>query len=176
MTSRKNNTPMTDFSSLVDGIKPLKQDKRHFRQDVKPKTEFVPKERQVQAENFFSDSYQPLLPVEGPMRWKREDCDSLELKRLRRGDYVPDLLLDLHGLRQTEAKLEISALLHACVKQSVQCCSVMHGFGTGTLKQQLPMWLAQHPQVIAFHQAPKEWGGKAAILVLVDIGDQPHRR
>ncbi|MDX2125733.1 MAG: endonuclease SmrB, partial [Aeromonas hydrophila] len=27
----------------------------------------------------------------------------------------------------------------------------------------------QHPNVQAFHQAPREWGGDSAILVLLDI-------
>jgi len=29
---------------------------------------------------------------------------------------------------------------------------------------------------MAFHKAPKEWGGDAALLVLIDIGDVPYRR
>ncbi|MGK3295951.1 Smr/MutS family protein, partial [Escherichia coli] len=37
------------------------------------------------------------------------------------------------------------------------------------LKQQTPLWLAQHPHVMAFHQAPKEYGGDAALLVLIEV-------
>ena len=92
-----------------------------------------------------------------------------ELKKLRRGDYVPDLMLDLHGLTQQEAKLELAALLEACRRQHVRCACVMHGHGKHILKQRIPMWLAQHPLVQAFHQAPKLWGGDAALLVLVRI-------
>ncbi|MFG0457542.1 endonuclease SmrB [Shewanella mangrovisoli] len=167
---------MAMFSALIEGVKPIAQDKRHFRTPLKTKQEIELKEQQLHADSYFSDTYQPLLPVQGPMRWLDEGVDSLELKRLRRGDYQPDLLLDLHGYRQSEAKLELAALIQACVKQQSQCCCVMHGYGTGILKQQVPMWLVQHPKVKAFHQAPKEWGGDAALLVLIDIGDQPHRR
>lgn len=165
-----------EFLQLIDGIKPLNQDKIHFRPAAKEKRLLEEKQQQQDVGSFFSDTYQPLLPTEGAMRWRREDVESRELKLLRRGDYQPDLLLDLHGLRQSEAKLEIAALIQACVKQNIQCCCVMHGHGLGILKQQTPMWLAQHPQVKAFHQASKEWGGDAALLVLVDIGDEPHRR
>ncbi|BDM63868.1 UPF0115 protein [Shewanella sp. NFH-SH190041] len=164
------------FAELVGDIKPLQQDRRHFGTPLKTKVEMVEKAVQVESDSYFSDTYQPLLPSDGPMRWLRADINSLELKRLRRGDYVPDLLLDLHGYRQSEAKLEIAALLHACIKQHSQCCCIMHGYGTGILKQQVPMWLAQHPQVKAFHQASREWGSDAALLVLVDIGEHPHRR
>lgn len=174
--SEKKITDFESFSDLVSGIKPLKQQKHHFREKVKAKVQTEVSVKQLHASNFFSDTYQPLLPSDGPMRWVNDNTDKLELKRLRRGDYVPDLLLDLHGLRQAEAKDEIAALIAACEKQNIQCCSVMHGYGTGILKQQIPMWLAQHPKVKAFHQAPKEWGGDAALLVLIDLGDQPHRR
>lgn len=161
------------FSTLIQGIKPLKQDKRHFTASPKNKAKLVQAEQKLHADSYFSDTYQPLMPTEGPMRWVRDDVDSFELKRLRRGDYSPDLLLDLHGLRQSEAKLELVALIQAAIKQHSACCSVMHGHGSGILKQQLPLWLAQHPQVKAFHQAPKEWGGTAALLVLIEIEEAP---
>ncbi|SQH76182.1 conserved hypothetical protein [Shewanella benthica] len=164
------------FSSMTKGIKPFTQDKRHFRAEPKDKKVIEETIQQLHADSYFSDTYQPHLPSEGPMRWSRDDIDSFELKRLRRGDYQPDLLLDLHGMRQSEAKLELAALIQACIKQQSHCCCVMHGHGTGILKQNIPMWLAQHPHVKAFHKAPKEWGGDAALLVLIDIGDQPYRR
>ena len=55
----------------------------------------------------------------------------------------------------------------AAVSMSGAC--VMHGHGKHILKQQTPLWLAQHPHVMAFHQAPKEYGGDAALLVLIEV-------
>lgn len=175
--NKKKKTPNdTLFSTLTKGIKPFKQNKHHFGTPQKDKQQLAEKEQQLDADSYFSDTYQPNLPSEGPMRWSRDDVDSFEIKRLRRGDYQPDLLLDLHGMRQSEAKLELAALIRACIKQQSNCCCIMHGHGTGILKQHIPMWLAQHPHVMAFHRAPKEWGSDAALLVLIDIGEQPHRR
>lgn len=51
----------------------------------------------------------------------------------------------------------------------------MHGHGKHVLKQQTPLWLAQHPDVIAFYQAPKEWGGTAALLLLIEIDETAWR-
>ncbi|HBY5609928.1 TPA: endonuclease SmrB, partial [Klebsiella pneumoniae] len=34
---------------------------------------------------------------------------------------------------------------------------------------QTPLWLAQHPHIMAFHQAPKEYGGDAALLILIEV-------
>ena len=48
----------------------------------------------------------------------------------------------------------------------------MHGIGKYILKQKAPMWLAQHPDVMAFHQAPLEFGGAGALLVLIDIPER----
>ncbi|MGO3798867.1 MAG: Smr/MutS family protein, partial [Vibrio casei] len=30
-----------------------------------------------------------------------------------------------------------------------------------------PLWLAQHPDVMAYHQAPLEFGGNGALLILL---------
>ena len=30
----------------------------------------------------------------------------------------------------------------------------------------------QHPDVVAFHQAPLEWGGKGAVVLMVNIGEE----
>ena len=171
MTDRPTDSDLTAFLEAVSGVKPIKQDKIQLKPRAsKPKTPKVDIQRnQAQAEFFFSDQFQAHFPDEGPLRWRREDVDSHRLKQLRRGDFQPALLLDLHGLTRENAKREIAALLLAARKQQAECVSIMHGFGTHTLKQAVPNWLVQHPLVQALHQAPHEWGGKAAILVLLDI-------
>src|SRR5471030_1448881 len=113
-----------------------------------------------------------LLQEEGAVRHLRPDVSHFELKKLRRGDYSPELFLDLHGLTQREAKQELGALIAACRREHVHCACVMHGHGKHILKQQTPLWLAQHPDVLAFHQAPKVLGGTAALLVLIELDDK----
>ncbi|OCG46216.1 hypothetical protein A9G35_05745 [Gilliamella sp. Choc5-1] len=122
----------------------------------------------INAEFYFSDDYQPLLQ-EDPICYSRENADSYEVKKLRRGFYEPEFFLDLHGLIQQEAKKEIAALIAACLRERTHCACIMYGHGKNILKKQTPMWLAQHPHVICFHQAPKEFGGNAALLILFDI-------
>lgn len=129
------------------------------------RTENTP-ERQQQAEFFFSDTFRAHFP-EGPVRYCVEGESSHVLKQLRRGDFPPELFLDLHGMTQAEAKRELGALLHACTKQHIECCAVMSGHGKGVLKENLPHWLVQHPAVRAFHQAPAAHGGNAALLILI---------
>ncbi|MDW6591350.1 endonuclease SmrB [Escherichia coli] len=107
--------------------------------------------------------------IKGPVKYVRPDVSHFEAKKLRRGDYSPELFLDLHGLTQLQAKQELGALIAACRREHVFCACVMHGHGKHILKQQTPLWLAQHPHVMAFHQAPKEYGGDAALLVLIEV-------
>lgn len=160
----------TLFRTSVAGASQLHQD-TYVHRPVRHKTGTLPARRilqeQVDASFYFSDEFQPLLENDGPMRYVRPGASHYELKKLRRGDYSPELFLDLHGLTQLEAKQELGALLAACQREHVYCACVMHGHGKHILKQQTPLWLAQHPDVLAFHQAPKEFGGDAALLVLV---------
>lgn len=158
------------FRSSVTGATRLRQDTLRHQPPRRKLSELPPKralQEQVDASFYFSDEFQPQLAAEGPTRYLRPGANPYELKKLRRGDYSPELFLDLHGLTQLEAKQELGALLAACRREHVYCACVMHGHGKHILKQQTPLWLAQHPDVLAFHQAPREFGGDAALLVLV---------
>lgn len=175
----KNTPPLSKgelqlFRASVAGIKPLQQD-TVVPPKPKIKTRQITPQRlrqeQVNASFYFSDEFQPQLNDEGPTRYARPGYNHVELKKLRRGDYLPDLFLDLHGLTQLQAKQELGALIATCKREHVHCACVMHGHGKHILKQQTPLWLAQHPDVLAFHQAPKEWGGNAALLVLVELAE-----
>ncbi len=149
------------FRQLMTGTRQIKQDTIVHRPQRKKIAEVPPKRLlQEQADNshYFSDEFQPLLNTEGSVKYVRSDVSHFELKKL-----------DLHGLTQQQAKQELGALIAACRREHVFCACVMHGHGKHILKQQTPLWLAQHPHIMAFHQAPKEYGGDAALLVLIEV-------
>ena len=124
-------------------------------------------ERRRKAYFAFSDAYEAHFPASGPLKYVRDNAHANKLKQLRRGDYAPELILDLHGLARESAKHEIAALLYEAKQQHYECVCIVHGIGAGVLRQQVPNWLVQHPDVIAFHQATLEWGGNGALLVLI---------
>ncbi|WP_210725510.1 endonuclease SmrB [Candidatus Colwellia aromaticivorans] len=165
------------FKEAIGKIKPLKVDTIHFAKKVsKPKTHAQPKNsKKAFAQFHFSDEFEPHLNKQGPMKYVRADVNSFEAKNLRRGFYSPDLILDLHGLDQHQAKQEIAALLYACQKEHAQCICIIHGLGSRILKNKVPHWLVQHPDVMAFHQATLEWGGNGALLALVELKDKFNR-
>ena len=166
------------FREAIKGTKKIKQDTFIPSQSPRKKiNELREIQEQKDTEFFFSDEYEPLLKEENEkVRYLRENVDPYILKQLRRGDFQPELFLDLHGLTKEKAKKELAALILACEREHVYCASIMTGFGTRTLKDQIPRWLVQHPKVLALHQAPREWGGDAAILILVEQQETLERR
>jgi len=166
------------FSDAVAKVKPLVIDTIH---PVKTSSKLNPSRKNKKnnilqnkalAQFNFSDEFEPNLNQQGPMKYLRDGVDSFEVKNLRRGYYRPDLILDLHGLDQNQAKKELAALLHACQKEHAQCICIVHGIGSYVLKNKVPHWLVQHPDVMAFHQAPLEWGGDGALLALIELKDK----
>lgn len=162
------------FRDAVKGIKKLKQDTINptRRQTGQISTQKLTHSIVRDHIFYFSDEFEPLLTENGPTQYARAGVSKFEIKRLRRGVYVPDMFLDLHGLTQIEAKRELGALIAACIKEHICCACVMHGIGKHILKKKTPMWLAQHPNILAFHQAPLEFGGNGALLVLIEISER----
>ena len=182
MKNITNNPINTDdealFKEAIGKVKPIKVDTIHFaKKSGNSKTSYFDKknvkdQHKAFAQFYFSDEFEPNLNKQGPMKYVRDDVDSFEAKNLRRGFYSPDLILDLHGLDQHQAKKELAALLYACQKEHAQCICIIHGLGSRVLKNKVPHWLVQHPDVMAFHQAPLAWGGNGALLALIELKDK----
>jgi DNA-nicking Smr family endonuclease len=171
------------FSREFSDVAPIKQDKippQSFK--AKQKSFLARKNRQDSAQlkqaaaSFqFSDGFEAHFDPSQVLQYLQPGADSHEVLRLRRGEYPPDLILDLHGLKKEEAKLEVAALIYAAQKQHCYCVAIVHGIGSQVLKRAIPSWLVQHPAVQGFHQAPLEWGGKGALLVLIEQSHKDHK-
>ena len=165
------------FRSEFTDVKPIKQDKippqrlssKHKSADLTKKHDPLSEVKQRNATFQFSDGFEGYFDSNQSLKYVQPGADSYEVKRLRRGEYPPDLILDLHGLNKEQAKLEIAALIYAAQKQHFHCVCIVHGIGRFVLKKNVPNWLIQHPAVKGFHQAPLEWGGQGALLVLIDL-------
>lgn len=104
-----------------------------------------------------------------PLRYIRYNCNMHTLKKLKKGYYIPKIFLDFHGLTQYQTKMELGKIMYFCIKKKINCFNIMHGYGKNILKKQIPLWLSRHPNVVAFHQSPKNFGFDAAIIVLIDF-------
>lgn len=165
------------FHEAIKGARKIKHDTiapqtLKSKKKKKEQQQLLDSSRKQDNEFYFSDLYEPHLPEEGPIHFTRKDVSKYEMKRLRRGVYVPDIFLDLHGMTQLEAKKELAALIQLCLKEHISCACVIHGLGKNILRKKTPCWLAQHPSIMAFHQAPLEFGGDGALLVLFEIPER----
>lgn len=161
------------FIEAMRGVKPLKSQNTvlpvlHPARRKNSKTQDRKEHHHIENTlYFFSDDYQPLPSGEASRQYLKPHHPKHLLKKLRRGDFQPELFVDLHGLTQREAKQELAALINACIQEKVACASIMHGYGKHILKEKVPQWLAQHPNIIAFHSPPRSHGGHAALWVLI---------
>lgn len=176
MTEKKSisDDDLALFREAISGTKKLNQDKILLSE--RPNIQQNKQKRGASVERdhsfYFSDQFEPLLNETGATHYARQDISKYEVKKLRRGVYRPEMFLDLHGMTQLDAKRELGALIAACLKENIRCACVIHGIGKHILKQKTPLWLAQHPDILAFHQAPLEFGGNGALLILIDISDR----
>ncbi len=176
--SQKSLEPLArdrSFAELHPDITPFRQDKiaPSFPQKTdSPSTlsKHIKQRKQRHAEFTFSDGFEAHFPEDTALMWHQGDkrCAAL-LKRCRRGDFAPEYELDCHGMTKAYAKEELAALLVQAFKQDIACVSIMHGHGSGVLKRALPNYIMQFPHIIGFCQAPKQWGGQAGILILLDV-------
>jgi DNA-nicking Smr family endonuclease len=73
--------------------------------------------------------------------------------------------LDLHTFRPAEIGSLLEEYLTACREQGLREIRVIHGKGTGTLRETVHALLRRSPQVGAFHLGNETSGGWGATLV-----------
>ena len=123
----------------------------------------------------ISDEFdvETLLDTDEALSFRRPGVGPEVVRRLRRGDWVIQAQIDLHGLRRDEAREQLATFLREAVKQGLRCVRVVHGKGNGSpgrepvLKAKVKTWLVQKNEVIAFTQARASDGGNGALVVLL---------
>ena len=103
------------------------------------------------------------------------------LRKLKRGGWVIQAELDLHGLRSVEARQSLAEFLQHCARQECRCVRIIHGKGLRShnrepvLKHKLRHWLTQREDVLAYCQARPMDGGSGAVIVLLKSATRtPH--
>lgn len=157
------------FRESVTGIRPIKQDKiPPVMKTGKRKTGLNHSTEQTDDNLFFfSDEYEGFINDTSSLAYVQPGDDIHLANRLKRGEFQPQVILDLHGMTQNEAKNELAGLLAYCDRKHLNCACVVHGKGLGILARKVPNWLIQHPNVRAFHTAPQSWGKHGALLLLL---------
>ncbi len=131
-------------------------------------------EQAALAESLSDDfSIDTLLDTDAALSFARNGIGSDVLRKLRRGHWVIQSQLDLHGLRTDEAREALADYLRSVTRRGQRCVRIIHGKGLGSinkepvLKNKVRNWLVQKEEVLAFCQAKAADGGSGALVVLL---------
>lgn len=151
----------------------------------KPRRKPVPAQHLKDERQALADSLSERVPLELALEsgeelvFVRDGLGTQVLRKLRRGHWVVQDHLDLHGLRSEEARTLLVAFLNESLRRGRRCVRIVHGKGLGSrnrepvLKKKVAGWLARREEVLAFCQAPANEGGSGAALVLLKASPRP---
>ena len=126
----------------------------------------------------ISDAFdvESLLETDDALSFRRRGVGLDVVRKLRRGVWVLQDELDLHGLRSDEARERVAAFIRESARAGLRCVRVVHGKGLGSpgrepvLKAKVKSWLVQRSEVLAFTHARPADGGHGALVVLLEPG------
>ncbi|HEY2187384.1 MAG TPA: Smr/MutS family protein [Caldimonas sp.] len=122
------------------------------------------------ADAFDAES---LLETDDALSFRRDGIGLDVVRKLRRGVWVLQDEIDLHGLRSDEARERVGGFLREATRAGFRCVRVVHGKGHGSpgrepvLKAKVKSWLVKHGDVLAFTHARPADGGHGALIVLL---------
>jgi DNA-nicking Smr family endonuclease len=158
------------------GVEPLPEPRRRALERPRPAP--VPREtwrdeRAALAESLGPISLDDAIESGEELAFVRNGHSPGVLRKLRRGHWVVEASLDLHGMNRSEAATAVREFLRDCRTRRLGCVRIVHGKGLGSrnrepvLKRKVYHWLKMRDEVLAFSQAPAAHGGSGAVLVLL---------
>ena len=171
------------FAREVGTVVPLR--KSALAMPPRPRPPALARQRQrdeaaVLAESI-SDEFdvESLLETDEALSFRRRGVGPDVVRKLRRGVWVTQAELDLHGLRRDEARERLAGFLRDASRSGLRCVRVVHGKGLGSpgrepvLKAKVKSWLVQREEVLAFTHARASDGGHGALVVLLQTSVRP---
>jgi len=163
------------FHQAMSGIRPLATDKLPVRRagGTTPGQAYRREaaRRALDDDSFLPTTFIEPLPPHAVLEWRRPGVQTGVFRKLRRGEYPVEAVLDLHNMTVAQARREVYRFVQTCLRESVRCALIIHGKGSrrspGLLKGCLARWLPMLGEVLAFHSACKHHGGSGAVYVLL---------
>jgi DNA-nicking Smr family endonuclease len=164
------------FQDAVKDARPLDCERAHIEPPA-PAPRPMQRERDEQAalNESLTQPFSIELRLEGgdEPHFLRAGLARSVLKDLRRGRWVVQDALDLHGATRVEAAELLRGFLDQSLTRGLRCVRVIHGKGLGSpgrepvLKHLVRSWLGRREEVLAFCQARPAEGGEGALIVLL---------
>lgn len=168
---------LDEFRDAVGDVTPLNGATRveHKRTPHPPIAHKRHEDDQLVLVASVSDEFEidTLLHTDDELSFRRPGVGADVLRKLRRGEWVIQDEIDLHGCRTDEARELLAEFMRDAGKRGLRCIRVVHGKGLGSkgrqpvLKGKTKVWLAQREDVSAFCQARSTEGGSGALVVLL---------
>lgn len=174
-----DNASRALFREAVSDAVPLASDHSRRLHHEPPPPPAIPRSRQRDEHAALGESLSDvdtlLLALEGGDEavYLKPGMAPKVLKDLRRGRWVVQAHLDLHGMHRDEARHHVAAFLADCRHHGDRCVRIVHGKGHGSpgrvpvLKHLVLGWLVQRQEVLAYCQARTIEGGAGAVIVLL---------
>ena len=165
-----------DFYAAMQGVVPLERRRVELR---RPRPAPIPLQRLRDEQRVLAESLLlPAHPDAGTatgeeLTYVRPGVPHSVLRNLRRGHWVVQDELDLHGMTSSEAHGAVGAFLTECMQSGVRCVRIVHGKGLRSrnrlpvLKRKLGHWLIMRDEVLAYCEARPADGGSGAVIVLL---------
>ncbi len=175
---KAQRTPEEDralFREAVADAVPLVSSKVHHEPPRPPPIphQYLRDEAAALTESLAPASIDVLLEGGDELAFLRAGLPRTVLRDLRRGRWVMQAELDLHGLSRDQARQALSEFLAECLARGHRCLRIVHGKGLRSpgrepvLKELVRHWLAYRQEVLAYCQARAADGGGGAVAVLL---------
>ena len=105
--------------------------------------------------------------------FKRSGLPTDVLRKLKRGQWIVQASLDLHGLTTEGARTELGRFLAIARHSGIRCVRIVHGKGTrspnnvAVIRNKVRLSLSRRDEVLAFCDAAPADGGTGAVIVLL---------
>jgi DNA-nicking Smr family endonuclease len=164
------------FRAAVADAIPLTVQRVHYEPPPPPA---IPRQRQHDERAALDESLSDVDPLDLALEggdeaaYLKPGMAPKVLKDLRRGRWVVQAYVDLHGLHRDAARRQVAGFLADCLSQRQRCVRIVHGKGYGSpgripvLKRLVLGWLMQRQEVLAYCQARTVEGGAGAVIVLL---------
>ena len=172
-----NDNDLQLFRDLVGEVTPVHSDK------LPPKTKAIaPRARSREADDQavmqellepdeYSFGFDDDVETGEELSYSGDGIDNSSWRKLRRGEFRTDGILDLHGMKLEAAHEAVKRFIQTQRDANHRCLRIIHGKGKGeeipVMKRGVDGWLRRNKWVIAYCSCRPQDGGTGAVYVLI---------
>src|SRR3989441_4978371 len=154
----KKSLPEDDAALFRDAVRDATPLRSPARVQPEAKSPPLPVQSLLDVHDALAESLTGPLPVDPSIEtgeelfYLRDGLGRNVLHKLRRGHWVVQDAVDLHGANRDEARSLLAEVLGDCLKRGLRCVRVIHGKGLRSpkrepvLKGKVRQWLRQHAE------------------------------